>query len=239
MTPAPLLQIADLHAGYGLGEVLRGVDLEVDAGAIVAVLGRNGSGRSTLLKAVMGLMPASGRVLLGGTDLGPLPAHRRARLGLGFVAEHREVFERLDVRQNLRLGAKPPAQPGAKPGWTESRVLDLFPALRERLHAPGWALSGGEQQMLAIARTLLGNPRLLLLDEPTEGLAPQRVQETAALLRRLRATGMGVVLVEQRLQFALDLADRVAVLGDGRIRFSGSTAEFRERGQASASWLGP
>lgn len=239
MTPRPLLQIAGLRAGYGLGDVLRGVDLEVDGGTIVAVLGRNGSGRSTLLKAVMGLLPASGRLLLNGTDLAPLPAHRRARLGLGFVAEHREVFERLSVRQNLRLGAKPPAASPQGPVWTESRVLDRFPALRRRLQAPGWALSGGERQMLALARALVGNPRLLLLDEPTAGLAPQRVQQTAALLRQLRATGMGIVLADQRLQFALDLADRVAVLGDGRIRFTGSVAEFAERGETSASWLGP
>lgn len=239
MTLRPLLQVTDLRAGYGLGEVLRGVDLAVDRGEILAVLGRNGSGRSTLLQATMGLLPARGRVRLDGTDLGPLPPHRRARLGLGYVAAHRAVFDRLSVQQNLQLGILPARPDAPRPGWTESRVLDHFAPLRQRLHAPGWALSGGERQLLAIARALLGNPRALLLDEPTEGLAPRPVDATAALLRQLRDDGMAIVLVEQRLQFALDLADRVAVLGDGRIEFTGSPAELDERDAVSARWLAP
>ena len=237
-TCTALLQIDGLYAGYGLAQVLRGIDLTLQAGEIVAVLGRNGSGRSTLLKAVMGLLPAQGRLLFRGQEVQALPTHRRALLGLGYVSEHRDVFPRMSVRQNLLLGSKPPAFADAAAGWSEHRVLDLFPPLQHRLLAPASALSGGEQQMLAIARALMGNPRVLLLDEPTEGLAPQRVQATAVLLRQLRAAGLGVLLVEQRLQLALDVADRVAVLGDGQVQFTGSGAELQDHPEVSAAWLG-
>jgi branched-chain amino acid transport system ATP-binding protein len=230
---APLLHVRDLHAGYGAVRVLRGVDLQLHAGELVLLLGRNGSGRSTLLKALIGLIPASGSVRMADRDLLALPAHRRARLGLGYVPEQRAVFAHLTVRQNLRLGAKPAAN-GAAALWDEERVFALFPALAARARAPAQALSGGEQQMLALARALIGNPQVLLLDEPTEGLAPRRVHDTAALLDRLRAGGVGILLVEQK-PWARTLADRVVVLGDGRVQFSGAPAALPAA--VSAAWL--
>lgn len=227
------LRVRGLCSGYGAVRVLHGVDLQVGRSELVLLLGRNGSGRSTLLKALIGLIPASGSVRMADRDLLALPAHRRARLGLGYVPEQRAVFAHLTVRQNLRLGAKPAAN-GAAALWDEVRVFALFPALAARARAPAQALSGGEQQMLALARALIGNPQVLLLDEPTEGLAPQRVQDTAALLDRLRASGVGVLLVEQK-PWAQTLADRVVVLGDGRVQFSGALAALPAG--VSTAWL--
>lgn len=228
----PLLEVRALQAGYGRLQVLRGVHLQLHAGELLLVLGRNGSGRSTLLKAIMGLIPATGSIRLDGREMLGLPAHRRARLGLGHVPEQREIFPRLSVRQNLLLGAKPGRGGAAR--WNEAAVLALFPALAPRLHAPAQALSGGEQQMLAIARALMGNPDVLLLDEPTEGLAPQRVAATAALIRELQALGLGVLMVENK-PWARELADRVVMLGDGLTQFEGPAAEIPP--QSSAAWL--
>lgn len=228
------LEIQGLHAGYGPVQVLRGVHLHVRAGELLLVLGRNGSGRSTLLKALMGLIPATGSARLDGRELLAQPAHHRARLGLGYVPEQREIFPRLSVRQNLLLGAKPALTgPGASP-WNETTVLSLFPALTPRLGVSAQVLSGGEQQMLAIARALMGNPDLLLLDEPTEGLAPQRVAATADLVARLRSLGLGLLVVEQK-PWARALADRVVVLGDGRVQFEGPPRDLPR--DASATWL--
>jgi len=228
----PLLEVRALQAGYGRLQVLRGVRLQLHAGELLLVLGRNGSGRSTLLKAIMGLIPATGSIRLDGCEILGLPAHRRARLGLGHVPEQREIFPRLSVRQNLLLGAKPGRDGAAR--WNEAAVLALFPALAPRLHAPAQALSGGEQQMLAIARALMGNPDVLLLDEPTEGLAPQRVAATALLIRELQALGLGVLMVENK-PWARELADRVVMLGDGLTQFEGPAAEIPP--QSSAAWL--
>ncbi|MDD4888118.1 MAG: ABC transporter ATP-binding protein [Thiomonas sp.] len=230
---APLLSVRGLHGGYGLVQVLRGVDLQVRAGELVLLLGRNGSGRSTLLKALMGLIPATGEVRWAGRDMLPLPTHQRARLGLGYVPEQRDIFPHLSVRQNLRLGAKAAAGAAAAQ-WDEARVLALFPALIPRLRTSAKVLSGGEQQMLSIARALMGNPQLLLLDEPTEGLAPQRVAATAALLDQLRADGLGLLLVEQK-PWAQQLASRVVVLGDGQAQFSGALADLPQN--ISTPWL--
>jgi len=227
------LRVHGLCSGYGPVRVLHQVDLQIDRGELVLLLGRNGSGRSTLLKALMGLIAASGEVWLAGRALAGLPAHRRARLGLGYVPAQRDIFAGLTVRQNLLLGVKPAAD-ATLPSWDEAAVLARFPALAARLHTAAQRLSGGEQQMLALARTLLGNPSLLLLDEPAEGLAPQRVAATADLLRELRAGGMGVLLVEQR-PWAHALADRVVVLGDGRVQFCGALREMPAA--VSASWL--
>jgi len=229
----PLLDVRDLHGGYGPVQVLRGVNLQVHAGELIVLLGRNGSGRSALLKALMGLIPASGALQWAGRDIQSLPTHRRARLGLGYVPEQRDIFPLLDVRQNLRLGVKAAAGTQAT-AWDEARVLAQFPALAERLRTPAKALSGGEQQMLCIARTLMGNPRLLLLDEPTEGLAPQRVAATAALIDQLRASGVGLLVAEQK-PWALQRASRVVVLGDGRVQFSGAMGEMPQR--VSSAWL--
>lgn len=227
-----LLDVRSLQAGYGPVQVLRGVHLQLRAGELLLVLGRNGSGRSTLLKSLMGLIPATGYASLAGQELLGLPAHRRARLGLGYVPEQREIFPRLSVRQNLLLGAKPARIVPSR--WNEAAVLSLFPALAPRLHAPAQALSGGEQQMLAIARALMGNPDVLLLDEPTEGLAPQRVAATATLIQQLQEQGLGVLLVEQK-PWARELAGRVIVLGDGLTQFEGSPADIPP--EVSAAWL--
>lgn len=233
---AALLDVRSLQSGYGPVQVLRGVHLQLRAGELLLVLGRNGSGRSTLLKSLMGLVAATGHASLAGQELLGLPAHRRARLGLGYVPEQREIFPRLSVRQNLLLGAKP-ARIVARTDpsrWNEAAVLSLFPALAPRLHAPAQALSGGEQQMLAIARALMGNPDVLLLDEPTEGLAPQRVAATATLIQQLQKQGMGVLMIEQK-PWARELAGRVIVLGDGLTQFEGSPADIPP--EVSAAWL--
>ena len=229
-----MLTLHDVHAGYGATPVLRGVSLGVARGEIVALLGRNGAGRSTTARAIMGLLPARGTLSWDGQSLIGWPPHRRARAGLGYVPEGRAVFARLTVEQNLRLGVKP--------GQRVSRAalagaLAMFPALAARRHAPAGVLSGGEQQMLALARTLLGQPALLVVDEPTEGLAPQVVAQVAAQLQRLRADGVGVLLIEQKLDTALAIADRVLVMGQGRIVFDGQPGALRADAAVQREWL--
>jgi len=231
-----MLILRGLHAGYGAAPVLRGVDLQVAPGEVVALLGRNGAGRSTLLKAIMGLVPAQGAVSWRGRALAGLPTHRIARLGLGWVPEQRDVFPRLTVEQNLLLGLQRPPR-RATPRWTLASVFERFPALAARRAAPAGVLSGGEQQQLALGRTLLGDPELLLVDEPTEGLAPALVAAVAEVLRGLKAEGLGLLLVEQKLAIALDLADRCAVLGHGRVVFDGPPAALRADAALQAQWL--
>ncbi len=229
-----MLDIADLHAGYGETRVLHGLSLTVPEGQVTALLGRNGAGKTTTLKAIMGLVRAtSGRVELAGEQfLGKAP-HRIARLGLAYVPETRDIFPSLTVSENLSLASR--RFPGP---WTVERVLGLFPRLAERLSNGGAQLSGGEQQMLAIARALLMNPRLLLLDEPTEGLAPIIVRQIHDTLAELRRSGLTLLLVEQNFGFATSLADRVAVLGRGRVVWEGGPAEIRADTAAQARWLG-
>lgn len=232
---APLLTVRGLHAGYGAVEVLHGVDLDVAAGQIVAVLGRNGAGRSTLLRAIAGLLPARGSVRIDGVDAAAMPPQQRARLGLGYVPETRDVFPLLSVRDNLRLGIKPGERAAAA---LQQQVLAAFAALQPRLRTKASALSGGERAMLALARSLMGRPRLLLLDEPAEGLAPQRVDELAALLRDLRTQGLGVLLVEQAPRLSLAAAaDRAVLLGAGNVQFSGTLAELQQRADLLQNWL--
>ncbi len=232
---APLLAVRSLDAGYGAVEVLHGVDLDVDAGQIVAVLGRNGAGRSTLLRALIGLLPARGLVRIGGVEAIDLPPQQRARLGLGYVPETRDVFPLLSVRDNLLLGAKP-GERDVKA--LLQQVLAAFPALQPRLRARASALSGGERAMLALARCLMGRPKLLLLDEPAEGLAPQRVDELAALLRDWREQGLGVLLVEQTPRLSLAAAaDRAVLLGAGCVQFSGTLTELQQRADLRQAWL--
>ena len=231
-----MLTLAGLHAGYGATPVLHGVTFSVAAGEIVALLGRNGAGRSTTARAIMGLLPARGTLRWRGQSLIGLPPHRIARLGLGYVPEGREVFARLSVEQNLRLGFKPGARPGAG-SWTLDAAYTLFPALAARRRAAAGVLSGGEQQMLALARTLLGQPALLIVDEPTEGLSPQVTAQVAALLQTLRAQGLGVLLIEQKQSLALTIADRALVMGRGRIVFSGTPAELRTDTATQQAWL--
>ena len=231
-----MLEVCALHAGYGRGRVLQAVDLVVPGGEIVALLGRNGSGRSTLLKAVMGLVVARGSVRWQGREILGLPPHRIAQLGVGYVPEGREVFATLTVVQNLALGRKRGLHVGA-PRWSDDALFELFPALAERRRVPAGALSGGEQQMLALARTLAGDPRLMLVDEPTEGLAPRVVDQVARCLQCLRADGVAVLLAEQKLAVALDVADRCALLGHGAVVFEGAPAQLRSAQTLRREWL--
>jgi branched-chain amino acid transport system ATP-binding protein len=229
-----MLDIADLHAGYGETRVLHGLTLDVRAGQVTALLGRNGAGKTTTLRAVMGLARVtSGAIAFDGHPIAGTPPHRVARLGVAYVPETRDIFPSLTVAENLQLAAR--LFPGP---WTIERVLTLFPRLAERLGNGGAELSGGEQQMLAIARALLMNPRLLLLDEPTEGLAPIVIRQIHDTLAELRGSGLTLLLVEQNFGFATSLADRIAVLGRGRIVWQGTPAAIRADTATQARWLG-
>lgn len=229
----PLLAIDNLRAGYGDAEVLRGVGLEVNRGEIVALLGRNGAGRSTLAKALMGIVERTGSVRIDGTETSHWRTDVLARHGLAYVAETRDVFPTLTVRQNLLLGLR------AGRAFDEvcAPMLATLPALARRLDTRAGVLSGGEQQMLAIARALAGEPELLILDEPTEGLAPSVVTQIAAWLEALAAEGLGVLLIEQKLSIALRLATRVYLMGRGKIAFTGSPSELADRQETLRHWL--
>ncbi|WP_207459330.1 ABC transporter ATP-binding protein [Azospirillum sp. SYSU D00513] len=220
MTGEPLLRVQGLQAWYGRAHILAGVDLAVGRGEVLALVGRNGAGKSTTMKAVMGLLDArAGSVTFEGRDVSALPPHRIARLGIGYVPEDRRVFTELTVEENLEVGRQPP-RPGA-PHWTPEKLYALFPNLAEMRGRRGGRMSGGEQQMLTLARTLMGNPSLLLLDEPSEGLAPRIVQQMAEALRALKAEGLSILLSEQNLAFAGAVADRASVIEKGVIRFDG------------------
>jgi branched-chain amino acid transport system ATP-binding protein len=220
-----MLTVRGLSAHYGRAHILDDVGFEVPAGQVVVLLGRNGAGKSTTLKAVMGLVrPSAGQVLFEGTDIAGREAYRIARAGLGYVPEERRIFSELTVRENLSVGRRPPV-PGLRP-WDEARLYGLFPALGAMQDRPGGRMSGGEQQMLSIARTLMGNPRLLLLDEPSEGLAPVVVQRMAQAVRQLKAEGLSILLAEQNLYFAHAVADRAVIIEQGRIRWEGGMVEL-------------
>ena len=220
-----MLTVRDLHAYYGRAHILHGVTLEARAGEVVALLGRNGAGKSTTLKSIMGLVPAaSGEVSFGDVRIERLPPHRIARLGLGYVPEERRIFTDLTVMENLTIGRQA-AREGA-PIWSEDKLFALFPNLDRMRERPGGRMSGGEQQMLTIARTLMGNPRCVLLDEPSEGLAPIIVEQMAHSIRTLKGEGLSVVLCEQNLHFALGVADRAYIIEKGQIRFGGTMAEL-------------
>ncbi len=222
---APILVVDEIHTAYGLSQVLFGVSLEVAQGACVCLLGRNGVGKTTTMRSIMGLTPPRrGRVVWKGRDIQAQPAHQVANLGIGFVPEDRRIFAELTVWENLDVASR-----GRRTGgWTAERVYELFPTLRELRDRQGGFLSGGEQQMLTIARTLMGNPELLLLDEPSEGLAPLVVDHLKEQINRLKRDGLTILLAEQNVDFCLDLADRVYVLEKGHIRYHGSAQEFRE-----------
>jgi branched-chain amino acid transport system ATP-binding protein len=231
-----MLHVDRLHAFYGKSHVLHGVSFAVAPGEIVALLGRNGSGRSTTAMALMGLVEATGEVSWDGVPLRGLPPYAIARRGLGYVPEGRDVFPRLTVHQNLLLGCKPGTARRASEQAFE-RMVALFPRLGERRDAEAGVLSGGEQQMLALARTLMGEPRLLVIDEPTEGLAPQVVAQVARALVALRERGIGVLLIEQKLTIALEIAQRCLVMGHGRIVFEGTPDALRADAQVRREWL--
>lgn len=230
-----MLKIQDLHAYYGKSHVLRGVNMHVERGEIVSLLGRNGVGRSTLCKAVMGLIPPVGHVQFGDTTLSGMQPHEVAHAGIGYVPEDRAIFPGLSVLQNLELGMKKKGLTGDK--WTLDKVYEWFPRLKEREHTPAEVLSGGEQQMLSTFRALMGDPQCMLVDEPTEGLAPKIVDDVAAILKQMAADGLAVLLVEQKLSIALDVADRVYIMGDGEIVFEGTPEELQNHPEIRKEWL--
>jgi branched-chain amino acid transport system ATP-binding protein len=233
LTTTPMLEVQGLDAWYGKSQVLRGVDLRVGRGEIVALLGRNGAGRSTTLKAIMGGVRRAGRVVFAGVDIGAMPPHAIARCGLGYVPEDRSIFPDLTTLQNLILGER--HGPGDPFGLADAYTL--FPRLQERASAPAGALSGGEQQMLAICRTLMGSPSLVMIDEPTEGLAPMMVDKVRALLEAVAARGTTILLVEQKLTIALAISRRLYVMGHGRIVFEGTPADLAADAAVRREWL--
>ena len=227
----PLLEARDLHTFYGASHVLHGVSLSVAPGETVTLMGRNGMGKTTTIRSLLGLTPArSGQVMVRGTPVSGWPAHRIAHLGIALVPEGRGIFPSLTVREHLVMAARPGR-------WTQERALEVFPRLRERLHHLGSQLSGGEQQMVAIARALLLNPELVILDGATEGLAPLARQQIWAALRRLRSEGTAALVVDKEVRRLLELGDRHLILVKGRVAFSGTTAEFRERAEQNLALL--
>ncbi|MBI5602411.1 MAG: ABC transporter ATP-binding protein [Deltaproteobacteria bacterium] len=231
-----LLTVHDLHAHYGKSHILRGVDFQVGAGEIVSLLGRNGSGRSTTLKSIMGLVvPSAGKISLRGKDLTGARSFTICRAGIGYVPEEREIFTNLTVDENLRMGEQPPAE-GAS-AWTVEQMFDYFPNLRERRKTKAGNISGGEQQMLTICRSLLGNPKVLLIDEPTEGLAPLTVSIVEEAIRDIHLRGVSIVLVEQKLAIALKVSSHVCVMGHGQIVFEGTPEELINNPDLLKKWL--
>ena len=228
-----LLDVRDLHAFYGKSHVLHGVNLRVGRGEIVSLLGRNGVGRSTTVKAVMGQLDATGSVVLNNEQILGLPAFLIAHKGLGYVPESRDIFPTLTVEQNLLLGDKK----SKSSRWSLDDMYTMFPRLRERQHTQAGVLSGGEQQMLTLCRTLMGDPDLIMIDEPTEGLAPKIVELVAEYLLALKARGISVLLVEQKLDIAMKISERVYVMGRGTIVFEGTPAQLRENAIVRKEWL--
>lgn len=229
-----MLETRNLNAFYGKSHVLHGVDLRVNSHEVVALVGRNGVGRSTLIKSIIREVRTRGEIIFDGNDLAPLSTHQVARLGISYVPEHREIFAGLTVADNLTLVREKPRE-GAL--WDMARILRRFPNLEERMNTDAGVLSGGEKQMLAMARALLSDPKLILIDEPTEGLAPRIVQDIAHILHELKKDGLAILLVEQKLDIALDVADRIYVMGHGDIVFEGTPEEFEDRPDIRRDWL--
>ncbi|MEM7041315.1 MAG: ABC transporter ATP-binding protein [Pseudomonadota bacterium] len=229
-----MLEVANLHAWYGKSHILQGVSFHIGEGEIVSLLGRNGVGRSTTCKAIMGEVAPSGSIRFRGHEIAGLKAHQIARLGIGYVPENRDIFPTLSVRQNLMLGMKSARAEGR---WRVDDLFALFPHLEARADVPGGALSGGEQQMLTMGRTLMGDPDLIMVDEPTEGLAPQMVERVANLLAEIARRGVAILLVEQKLTIALTSADRVYVMGHGQMVFEGTPDDLNAAVQVRKDWL--
>ena len=233
-----MLQISNLHAFYDQSHVLHGVHLDVRAGEIVALLGRNGAGRSTVAKAIMGLVRWQGQMLWNGQELQGMKTFQIAQSGIGYVPESRDVFSNLTVHQNLMLGEKNIKRSGKSAGWSFEDMYTMFPQLRARRDVEAGLLSGGEQQMLTLCRTLMGDPELIIIDEPTEGLAPMIVEQLAQFLLALKQRGIGVLLIEQKLTIAMNISDRVLVMGHGQIVFEGTPQQLRgEREGVRKDWL--
>jgi branched-chain amino acid transport system ATP-binding protein len=231
---ASALRVGHLQAWYGKSQVLHGVDLTIDRGEIVSLLGRNGAGRSTTIKTIMGEVRAVGSIRFKGQRIDGRKPHEIARLGLGYVPEDRAIFPALTVRENLVLGMKS-ARPSGR--WSQDDMFALFPILRERADAPGGVLSGGEQQMLTICRTLMGDPDLIMVDEPTEGLAPKMVDLVRELLENVSRRGIAILLIEQKLTIALAISHRLYVMGHGRIVFEGAPQDLRANDAVRKEWL--
>jgi branched-chain amino acid transport system ATP-binding protein len=229
-----MLAVRDLNAYYGKSHILHGVDLEVGAGEVVSLIGRNGVGRSTTVKAIIGEVAPVGSIRFKGREIAGLPSYRIARLGLGYVPENRDIFPSLTVRQNLTLGLKDAKRPGR---WRIDDMLAMFPNLAERADTAAGVLSGGEKQMLTICRTLMGNPELIMIDEPTEGLAPLLVVKVAELIREIARRGVAILLVEQKLAIALEISARVYVMGHGAIVFEGTPGELKANAALRREWL--
>jgi branched-chain amino acid transport system ATP-binding protein len=230
----PLLEVADVHAYYGKSHILHGVTFRVDEGEIVSLLGRNGVGRSTTIKAIMGNVPPKGSIRFKGDEIVGLKPHQTARRGLGYVPETRDIFPGLTVRQNLLLGEKPGK---FSVRWTISDMFRIFPLLGQRADTPGGVLSGGEQKMLAMCRTLMGNPDLIMIDEPTEGLSPMMVEHVGRLLEEIAKRGVAILLVEQKLTIALKISDRLYVMGHGKIVYGGTPAALKAAADVRKEWL--
>ena len=229
-----MLKVDNLHAYYGKSHVLHGVAFEVYPGEIVALLGRNGSGRSTTAKAIMGMVDCSGTVNWKGQQVLGRKSYEIAHLGIGYVPENRDIFPKLTVHQNLMLGEKRAARAGR---WSFDDMYGMFPRLKERQHVEAGVLSGGEQQMLTLCRTLMGDPDLIIIDEPTEGLAPKIVELVGQYLRELKARGIAVLLIEQKLTIAMAISDRVLVMGHGAVVFSGTPQELSQNASIRQEWL--
>ena len=229
-----MLDVRDLHAYYGKSHILQGVDLSVGDREIVSILGRNGVGRSTTLKAIMGDVAPQGTITFKGQRISGLKSYQIAKCGIGYVPENRDIFGALTVEQNLVLGVKAGR---AATRWSMEDTYRLFPVLRERRLAPAGVLSGGEQQMLTICRTLMGDPDLIMIDEPTEGLAPQVVDRIAALLHDIAERGISILLVEQKLTIALRISHRLYVMGHGRVVFEGTPADLQTNQAVRQAWL--
>jgi branched-chain amino acid transport system ATP-binding protein len=231
---APLLQVQDLHAFYGKSHILHGVTFDIGAGEIVSMLGRNGVGRSTTIKAIMGDVPPRGSIRFRDREIAGLKPHQVARLGLGYVPENRDIFPTLTVRQNLFLGQKSAKKTGR---WSMADMFKVFPRLEERADTPAGVLSGGEQQMLTMCRTLMGDPDLIMIDEPTEGLAPMMVELVGKLLSEIAGRGISILLVEQKLTIALKISHRLYVMGHGEIVFAGTPADLAANAAIRKEWL--
>jgi len=229
-----MLEVKDLHAYYGRSHILQGVNLKVGNSEIVSLLGRNGVGRSTTCKTIMGLVPPTGTILYQGEKISGLKPHVIARKGIGFVPENRWIFPGLTVLQNLQLGSKSRIQKGR---WSIDDVFELFPKLGERSNVQGGLISGGEQQMLTICRTLMGDPNFIMIDEPTEGLAPKLVEQVGRLIEEIAQRGISVLLVEQKLNIALKISQRLYIMGHGQIVFEGSPDDLKADDSIRKEWL--
>ncbi|MGO3930455.1 ABC transporter ATP-binding protein [Rhodopseudomonas pseudopalustris] len=229
-----MLEVNNLHAYYGKSHILQGVDMKIGAGEVVSLLGRNGVGRSTTVKAIMGEVPPHGSIRFKGTEIAGLPSYKIAHLGLGYVPENRDIFPGLTVRQNLMLGIKNPRHPGK---WRLDDMLDMFSNLKARADTAAGVLSGGEKQMLTICRTLMGDPELVMIDEPTEGLAPIIVQQVGDLIAEIARRGVSILLVEQKLSIAMRISHRVYVMGHGQIVFEGTPSELKDNEAIRKEWL--